>query len=141
MSKYEKMSIGFSFLIATSGLVIGLYTEGANFSRSGSLIVIVGVIYGFFDLPNRLADIDSWVRKEAEKNRQNVLIENKIDGIGVAVSGEVYDSVVEELIEQLNKKAKKARRRLFAVEGLILVTGTAIWGFGDLLIPAPYCAS
>ena len=69
MTKYEKIAIASSAVIAVVGFIYGIKTEGANFARAGALITVVGIIYGLLDLPSRLANVESWAMEEWNKLR------------------------------------------------------------------------
>jgi len=133
MSSYEKIALALSGIIATIGLFYGLETSGVNFSRSGALIVVVGIIYGLFDLPKRLSNISNWAKEQALKNKSNLIKEIEDYGKSHNQAEEIYEKVINETIEEVNAQAKKARKRLILIEGVILVSGTLIWSFGDLI--------
>ena len=137
MTKFEKIAVASSLLIAITGLIFGYMIDGIYFSRSGSLIVVVGIIYGLLDLPSRLANIDSWVENEAKKNKDKILEANKTEGISAAKSEQVFEEVVKDMTDEIKNRAKKARQRLVFIEGSILVIGTLIWGFGDIVNSVP----
>ena len=136
MTKNEKFAIFISLTIGVVGLIIGLYTVGDNFARSGALIVIVGIVHGLFKLPNLLKMVDLFVQSEGEKIRKSA-IDDLIDN---GVSNEDADKISQEALDQvadaLNKEAKKRKRKHAFIEAMILICGTLIWGFGDLVNPA-----
>lgn len=135
MSKYEKIAISLSAIIAVAGLACGLSTKGMNFARSGALIVIVGVIYGLLDLPSRLAEIDSWAKNEGINAKPKLLASMKAEGVSDEDAEKVFEQVLGETIIEINAAARNKRKWLVFVEGAILVLGTLIWGFGDLVNP------
>jgi len=141
MTKFEIIAVGTSIIIAVTGFTLGYIFDGVYFSRSGSLIVVVGVIFGLLDLPSRLADIDSWVKKQASIHKQEILNKNKTDGVSEQQSEQAYDDVIDEMTTVIKSKAKKRRQKIVRIEGAILVVGTLIWGFGDLINKAPCCTS
>jgi len=135
MKKIEKLAIGASVVIGIGGLACGLYIDGVYFSRSGALIVIVGIIYGLQELPSRLANIDSWARKEARKIRPTIVKNIRDQGADEETANDVYEKSVEVTIEEISKHANKLRKQLVFIESMILIIGTLIWGFGDLVNP------
>ena len=135
MGKYEKLAIGVSSIIGLVGLACGLYIEGSNFSRSGALIVIVGIIYGLQELPSRLANIDSWAREEAKKIKPTIIKNIQEQGADEGTAQTVYEKAVDITIEEINTHAKKMRKQLVRIGTMILIIGTLIWGFGDLVNP------
>ena len=140
MTKYEKLAITISLVIVIVGLLFGLYTEGVNFSRAGALVVIVGIVYGLLDLPSKLTNIDSWARGEAEKVKPSVLESLKDQGADNKKAEGIYKKTIDEAIEEINWAAQKRKRKLVLVGGAILIVGTLIWGFGDLVNPV-YCTT
>ncbi len=135
MNKHSIIALTISFLIAIVGLICGLETNGNNFARSGSLIVVIGIVLGLFDIPSRLNSVDLWAKAEAEKIKEKIMEENIQNGMSREKAEESFDKAVNESVKEIKKLAKKKKFRLMAVEAFILSAGTLIWGFGDLINP------
>lgn len=140
MTNYEKIAISSTVIIAAAGLYCGLTTEGINFARSGSLIVIIGVIFGLLDLPSRLSEIDIWVKDQAENIKSSVIESIAPNSENNEHAEIAFDKAAKQAISDINSEARKKRIQLILIEGIILVIGTLIWGFGDLINPV-CCAS
>lgn len=140
MTKYEKIAISSTSIIAVTGLYCGLETEGINFARSGALIVIVGVIFGLFDLPSRLSEIDILANNETEKARLKAITSIESTG-GRKEDAEIAaDAAIKDIISKINSLARKKRNQLVLIEACIVVIGTLIWGFGDLINTVCCCS-
>lgn len=103
------------------------------FARSGSLIVILGIIVAWKDITGNLqahinANIDVLAKKILE-------IENGSTR-GLLYSGEKNSEVKNELDsykEKLQELDRLMKLRLKALEVCILILGTFVWGYGDLI--------
>ena len=134
-SYHESLAICITLVILISGYICGVYTRPTNFARSGTLIIITGIIFAALDLSGRLTLVDEWVvarlrkirpaivpatstkdqaRVNAQINRREILEENVTSGVGEATD--------------------KARVRLRFIEVSILILGSLVHGFGDLIV-------
>lgn len=137
MDKYEKAAIFISIVIASVGFGLSFCYGGTHFSRSGALIVVVGIIYGLQELPSRLANIDLWARNQAEEAKPEVIRSLKEQGADDDTAESVYKETVRATLKEINTLAKSKRKKLVLIESVILISGTLIWGFGD--IPFSQC--
>lgn len=111
------------------GLVGEYLCPGQNhFSRSGALVVIAGVLFGLVDI-NRFPLTD-YMTKEELNNAYQTLHDNNDQ----AHEAELLRKYLSYLSSQNKHKVK-----LLKFEGLILVTGTLVWGYGGLLFSTRTC--
>ena len=131
----------FLLAIAVVGVVSGLvYTLLNNnpdlFQRLGSFLVAVGV---FFILWNRVAyrDILYGDYKEFERKTQIERLK-EIPGSGwIHPSGNIefdYEKEYEDVFVVVNRR--RVLRFLELSEGICVLIGTFIWGYGDLFVMA-----
>ena len=133
MYSEEKISIGFSVFIAIAGLLVDLAWKCTNgFSRSGSLIVCVGIISGSLILKK--------VIKKKHEARENYLESIRQEMDIVFSDKELKEKVrgtADSQLKEAERILEKDTRRILVVETCIVVFGTLIWGFGDLLLRSP----
>ncbi|MHB8423854.1 MAG: ABC transporter permease [Gammaproteobacteria bacterium] len=134
-SYHEKVAIGITLVILILGYVWGMYTRPFNFSRSGSLIIVTGIIFAALDLTGRLTLVDEWVIARLERVRPAVIPARSMKGQEKAHEKIKRREILEENITSGVKEATdKARVRLRFIEVTILVLGTLVYGFGDLIV-------
>jgi hypothetical protein len=107
------------------------------FSRVGALLVIIGVFYGVFKpFSSRLNELE----KKAEGLRSNrELLMNEYSLLNTSdpyLNKRITDVVghVEQVTQDISMVIVKIGNREAKVEGCIVIIGTFIWGFGDVLI-------
>jgi len=130
MSKEETVVIVAAIIIAIFGVIIVLVWGGSTnaFSRSGSLIVCIGIMFGALD-------IRSIYEKQFEKNICNLedkRLENDIVFSDSDLKKEIRGST-NYFISRAIALKKTDNKRVVFIDTLVLLSGTLIWGFGDLL--------
>lgn len=108
-------------------VLVGAYIQVANLgsialARSGAVIVCLGMIRAFLDLTTTFKEIDNDVANGAYPRNLEDLVE------GMVPLGEVAKARAENI--RLSLSSRTAR-----VDLAILIAGTLLWGFGDL-VPA-----
>ena len=99
------------------------YFPGNNyFARSGALIVIMGVLLGLVNI-NKLP-MSFYTKKDCIKNLGDTLHDKKRTTNDVIFNRAYLESLYDQNV---------LRDRLLKFEAAILITGTFIWGFGDLI--------
>ncbi len=93
------------------------------FARSGSIVVLVSAIVEYRLASYIYTDIDESIRKTARKR---------------AITPQISDNPLVEGIVKSNitsmPEAPKSRKALSVISHTFIITGTIIWGYGDLLI-------
>ncbi len=139
ISKDEKHSI-----YASLGLLIGGYVlavvicDPTMFARFGSLIVCVGVIFGIKGLPQLLDAVQPIYEEQIKQLRDGIESACKGHQFETDIRAAMAENVEPEIVKLEQKMSRtmfSVKNRLLRIEGAIVIIGTLIWGFGDLLVP------
>ena len=112
-----------------------MYTDPFNFTRAGELIVVTGIVFAGLDLTGRLYHVDEWVVAQLERIRPVI-----VPGWGRRAQEQAQEKIERrEILEEnvtsgVKEATDKARSRLRYIEISILVLGSLICGFGDLVV-------
>jgi hypothetical protein len=127
MKKIEVLSILLSFCILTIGALFGYFYEPIDFARSGSILVVVAVLFTVFGVKPRL-----------DKLLITAIV--KQNTAGLKYDFDMNDAEDRDLSENLDKHIKRLKNevekrsfRALKLEAVILSLGTIVWGFGDLV--------
>ncbi len=123
-----------TILLSVMGVALSIsLKDWQYFERSGSLIVILGIIVAWEDITGNLeaylnANIDVLAKKIQE-------IENRSTRGLLNSSGENSEDKnrLESYKEKLQELDRLMKLRLKAVEVCILILGTFVWGYGGLI--------
>ncbi|TEW44086.1 hypothetical protein [Psychromonas algicola] len=120
-------------------LGLGYYLSVIHFldkewlSRSGSLIVVLGIISGFSGIIEERLFLS---RLEIRKRIELLQKKRKLRLLKVApkfVDEELQD--IEEKFEALaDESMSSIKFNAGLIEGILLIFGTTVWGFGDILL-------
>ncbi|MFW2374097.1 MAG: hypothetical protein ACN4GM_13315 [Gammaproteobacteria bacterium] len=120
-------------------IVLGVYLSNIRFmnsewlSRAGCLVVMIGIwsgIGGIFQeriLTNRIR----WRRRNAIVRARARLAEEQADSEQAAKE---LDEIDEAFEKEAAKITQNLRLSIGVLEVSLLMTGTFLWGFGDLLV-------
>jgi len=134
-SYHEKVAIGITLAILILGYVWGMYTRPFNFTRSGALIIVTGIIFAALDLTDRLTLVEEWVVARLERIRPTIIPAWSKKGQERIDEKIKRRAILEENVTSRVKEATdKARARLRFIEVSILILGTLVYGFGDLIV-------
>lgn len=130
MIKREYVAIAISSAIAVVGAAINFfYSDSGAFPRAGSLIVCVAIGFGLRDLRDVYkAKFESFAVEQEEKRLENDIVFSDAE-IEVEVRGST-----DQRIKVAETKAEKHGVTATTIDAGILIGGTLIWGFGDLLL-------
>jgi L-lactate permease len=118
----QNLAIGISVSLAAVSLVLELMFDYTDIlSRSGPLIVCVGVYFGIIGVNNFFVNQVS----ELNSNRSEIDIVHNDDELAGNVRGSTN--------YLFGKIQKIAKGRVGLVETHIVAAGTLIWSFGDLI--------
>lgn len=102
------------------------------FSRSGSLVVILGIILGFSGIiQERLLISRLEIRKRIQllqkkrQLRQQSTEKSEIE--------QELENIKSKFVERTNELTGSMKFNIGLIEGVLLIVGTLIWGFGDLV--------
>jgi len=134
-SYHEKLAIVITLVILILGYVWGMYSRPFNFARSGSLIIVTGIIFAALDLTDRLALVDEWVVATLERIRPTMISAWSKKGQEKTNEKIKRREILEEnFTSRIKEATDKARGRLRFIEVSILILGTLVYGFGDLIV-------
>lgn len=124
-----------SFII----LGLGYYFSSINLldkewlSRSGSLVVVLGIMSGFSGIiQERILISRLEIRKRIEllqKKRKLRLIKAEKEFIEKEL-----DDIEGDFTDQANNLMNSIKFNVGIIEGVLLIFGTIIWGFGDIVM-------
>ena len=136
VSKLEKLQWPIVFVILLIGFAVDLFCEDLSaFQRSGAVVVCVGIFIGF-----RLYAFTAKIHEEF----YNAIVIGKerlhrpyISATGqlslpttdIPNAEELYDKSAIALSESLTE----TRNRISNLEARVLVLGTLVWAFGDII--------
>lgn len=121
-----------SLIVAISIIISISQSDWGHFSRAGSLIVVVGIYIAIMDLSGGIYEL----------SRNNYFTMSEFLEFGNIVNFEKED--LDELIKKAKEVEKtKKENNAFAtyvsqifkkIEAVLLVIGTIIWGYGDIVL-------
>ena len=133
LSKEEKYSIYAAAVLFAIGYLLAAYICPAMLQRFGGLIICVGVLFSMKGLSEKLEALKE-IGKEELQEPLAVLEEMSKQGI---ISSEVEAQQLEQFKASENRISQyilSAKRRLLLIEGSIVVFGTIINSWGDLIV-------
>jgi hypothetical protein len=134
-SYHELLAIGITLLMTALGYVWAMYTVPFNFTRAGELIVVTGILFAGLDLTGRLSLVDEWVQVQLERIRPVIVPAWNRKGRDIAQARIERREILEDNVATDIKQATDhARARLRLIEVAILILGSLICGFGDLVV-------
>ena len=134
-SYHEMVAVGITVLITALGYVWGMRTLPINFTRAGELIVVTGILFAGLDLAGRLSLVDEWVVNQLERIRPVILPGwNRKDQEKAQARIDRREVLEGHVTTDIKEATDKARARLRFIEISILILGSLICGFGDLVV-------
>lgn len=127
------------WLIALAIILIGVYFTHINFmqtewlSRAGCVVVMLGiwsglgVVYQEKVLMTKL----KWQRRNAITEARAKLAEEEKDEQTIKIKIEEINNIFDKRYDEMRQAMKLS---LGVLEVSLLLTGTFLWGFGDLLV-------
>ncbi len=150
LSLHEKLSIGLTTITIAVGYTISLFSTDDIFSRSGAIIVCIGVYFGmkgltqFIDPLMEVSDevIDMGRDHQVGKMYEIPYIRELKNKYGadaeehpvIKARKKEINEIMNEAKEHIRQEGASLKNRLIKIEGGTLILGTLIWGFGDLLV-------
>lgn len=122
------ITYGFAIILAALGASLSYHEflgQSDWFGRSGSLIVVLGILYTIFEYYEHQYD-HKILRTRSPNAYSNIKYEHKhLDEKKV----KIWKKTTEEQEDDVKNEVQKTTMKH---EGVLLITGTLIWGFGDL---------
>ncbi len=125
--------------IAIALIVLGAYLsmirfmDGEWLTRAGCLVVMLGIwcsVGGIFQERLMINRIE-WRRRYAMVRTRARLAEQQVEGEQAEQALEETDEIFDKLLAETKQKL---RLTVGILEVSLLLTGTFLWGFGDLII-------
>jgi hypothetical protein len=135
ISRNTKKAYAYTLMVFTFGLYSSIYAEDWSwFSRSGSIVVIIGIIL-----------TSSQIFEHNRRLRQNRVnwethMRRKLTARATNNSQFARDWASDDGLRALFK-ARQEEETIWEIEGhglYMLILGTLVWGFGDLLELLPF---
>jgi len=137
MTKYEWRVLFVSIFLAAGGLVLDFWFRNEHwFMRSGALITAIAVLFAGLELRKRLERAVPFVKERFRHERPDLVKQAKAQGLGPEAAEAAVESIGETAVRETEEEARRFYKHLLRVEVALLVTGTLIWGFGDMPIDA-----
>lgn len=122
-------------LLVTLAVIIGITLElllgdcSNMFQRFGAVIVCIGIIFGALDLKSAYA--------QEYKNTIEVTENNRMENDAVWSDknlGNEARGTTNYFQTRANSIRESGEKRVVMIDAAVLVVGTLIWGFGDLIL-------
>jgi len=111
-----------SVLVALVGAFVQYNGESSiALSRAGAIIVCIGILYGFIELKLIFSKL------EANRLQNDIVFSDSELRKGVRGS-------TDQLKDKIERDRWSPDNRAAVADLIILVVGTLLWGFGDLLV-------
>jgi hypothetical protein len=133
LSRDEKDSIYAAAFLFAMGYLLAAYICPTMLQRFGGLIICIGVLFSMKGLPDQL-EVLKEIGKEELQEPLAALEEMSKQGI---ISPEVKAQQLEKFKAAENRISQhifSTKRRLLLIEGSIVVFGTIINSWGDLIV-------
>lgn len=137
LSNDEKYSICAAAVLFALGYLISAYICPTILQRFGGLIICIGVLFGVKGLPDKVDVTTDIVKEELQEISsaiedlfKNAIIDQETKSSLLRAHGATCDK-----IDLLNLRVKT---RLLRIEGLVVVFGTIINSWGDLIVYSIY---
>ena len=133
IKRYFRIAWIIPLCILMASIILSVYESSwAHFSRAGSLIIVVGIYIAFEDLSGAIysrANNDHFKMSEILENACVFQMENN-------ELTELIKSAKE--VERINRENRRfsayVSQKFRTMEAILLVSGTIIWGYGDLVL-------
>lgn len=137
LSKKNNFSSFVNWALALGCFVLGLYLSKIEwlqaewFSRSGCLVVVLGVwsSIGVVFHEKLISRRASWIRNKELRQLRAKLLDDSELALGI-------DQVNADHDHRLNLAIQDLRMSIGVLEMSLLISGTLVWGFGDLIVRA-----
>ena len=137
ISKKNNFSRFVYWILAIVCFALGLYLskiawlQAEWFSRSGCLVVVLGVwsSIGVVFHEKLISRRANWIRNKELRQLKAKQLEDSEMALGI-------DQVNANHDQRLNLAIQNLRMSVGVLEMSLLITGTIVWGFGDLMVLA-----
>ncbi len=141
MKKREHKAIALVMVLILSGIALSfIYSESNAISKSGSLIIVVGVWFAMLDFSDVAKKAEAFTALTFITTFSGVL--NKMPETSELDSeskDKLMRSIESEYKKELSEALENTKKRFIYVEAVIIIVGTLINGFGDIIQNALFC--
>tara|TARA_R110002110_G_C13399679_1_gene712669 strand:+ start:685 stop:1119 length:435 start_codon:yes stop_codon:yes gene_type:complete len=114
------LTIGIAIILSLAALLIGFLSRvwlgnGTGFARSGSVVVVIGICFAYFNVDQW---VQTWVENIAQRSARFRLLRSKLK---------------DWLEHQIVFSEKEIPNTVKRTEIILIILGTLVWGFGDLI--------
>jgi uncharacterized membrane protein YcjF (UPF0283 family) len=135
LSKKNSISSFVYWALALVCFAFGLYLskiiwlQAEWFSRSGCLVVVLGVwsSIGVVFHEKLISRRANWIRNKELKQLKAKVLEDSEIALGIDQVNAAHD-------QRLNLAIQDLRMSIGVLEMSLLISGTLVWGFGDLIV-------
>ena len=138
MRRQEILAILLSVAAFSVGLYFGIFYNGLWFSRSGSVIVCIAIIFVFIHIERNIKEFLPNAQTLFMSARSGVIADGIKDGMSEQESTKAADSFISDFFEYVEPRVGQEKIRSMRIEVTLLLVGTLIWGFGDLINQVEY---
>ena len=134
-SSEESSSIAISTLLLIGGYIWAVYSCPATFARFGALLVCVGIILAYLDLrgiweeSKMLSELD---KRQTIKHLSEITEPSKSQEHAERFM--YHSEIVSEIFDNNIQSANSRKKQAMLIEVAIIIVGTIVWAFGDLLV-------
>ena len=128
------MNIKFTYILTFLIIILGMTFSYFNFfndylwlARSGALIVVVGIIFAVLEYHNREFQTNMF-KFYTDTLKDTISYHNK------NIDQDTFNSLVKKTKAEEDKLKSELEKYTLKHEAILLILGTLIWGFGDVLI-------
>ncbi|MCP5005724.1 MAG: hypothetical protein GY941_17580 [Planctomycetes bacterium] len=139
LSSREKSAIAVASLLLIAGIAASYWLcDAAWLGRFGALIIIVGVLFAFSDLPEQFEkSARRLIKLRTEFSIADAIEKLEDDDRSIMLTQEQKD-IIRKLTtpseDEVDKEAKRRTNRFYFVEVIIICVGTFTNGFGQWIL-------
>jgi hypothetical protein len=120
-------------LLIVAGFSLSIsFADWQYFERSGSLIIIVGILLALKDMTGKINIVEESVVGGMKNNLGMAEVKETKGLVSYAANEKLKEDITEQT-KNTKEMFKLFHHRLRRLEASILIIGTFIWGFGSLI--------
>ncbi len=133
-TRQERIQICLVVSVLIIGLAIDLFAcDLGAFSRSGAIAVCIGVFIGLKFHPESLSHLEDMLQAILDGREKLYQVEINALGILSVPADKTLKAHYDESRIAVHRSIEDVKSRILNLEAYTLVTGTFVWGFGDLI--------
>jgi hypothetical protein len=137
VTRYEIVAVLGSVTLASSGLVLDVWfpdcLAGDHWlMRSGALITVAAIVFIGLELRKRLERAVPFVKERFQHERPGLLEDEEAQGHGPKAAEALVERIGKETESETEEVVRAYYKRILRIEVALLISGTVIWGLGDI---------